>query len=368
MKKLLSVWLLAIVAMLVAAPQADASATSLLAEILEDFNMRHPGQHIGLQAAFTTIEGCGGEPLLLLSSMDNSAIEVYDFNASAPGRIKHVSVGREAVEAVDGGNFFAFPYVYRDLMDVDDNTMRYNPLPVDLNLEKNRFHVVPYGNVAPYADNPRSYDRMIFKPHVNAVSYVSMSGSGAKPIFRLNDPAKVKTMFRGYSNPEAVALVVPHEFLNTHTVLQFSRWKSPEPIKKLDANATSAVNDYYRGWRIADSRWLATCAPGRTFYAVTFEPRDEKALAAVVCVAEGAVASAIDIVGEVEDGKGVWYGDYNYFEHQPEIMAVMATPEGLELFVRYDSMETTHYTIWREVQDQWVFLCDYTQYWFDEDN
>ena len=364
MRKLLSVWLLAIVAMFVAAPQVAASSTSLLAEILDDFNTRHPGQQIGLQAAFTTVESYGGEPLLLLSSMDNSAIEVYDFNASAPGRIKRMPVSQEAVKDV---YFSLFPYVYSDLMDVDDNTMRYNPLPVDLNLEKNRFHVVPYGDVAPYADNPRSYDRMIFKPHVNAVSHVP-SPTSSKPLFRLDDPAKVKTMFRGYSNPEAVALVVPHEFLNTHTVLQFSRWKSPESIKKLDAYATSAVNDYYRGWRIADSRWLATCPNAeRSFYAVTFEPRGDRALAAVVCIAEGSVASAIDILGYTEDGKCIWYGDDNYFEHQPEIMAMMATPEGFEMFVRYYSMEATHYVILREVLDQWVILCDYNQYWFDED-
>lgn len=366
MKKLLSVWLLAIVAMLVVVPQSAASSTSLLAEILDDFYTRHPGQQIGLQAACATLEGYGTDPLLLLSSLDNSVIEAYDFNRSVPSKIVRVPVSQEAVKDV---YFSLFPYVYCDLMDVDDNTMLYNPLPVDLNLEKNRFHVVPYGNVDPYVDNPRSYDRMIFKPHVNAVSHVPSSTTDSKPVFRLDDPSKVKTMFRGYSNPEAVALVVPHEFLNTHNVLQFSRWKSPEPIKKLNADATSAVNDYYRGWRIADSRWLATC-PGaeRSFYAVTFEPRDGKALAAVVCIAEGSVVSAIDILGYTEDGKCIWYGDDNYFEHQPEIMAMMATPEGLELFVRYYSMEATHYVIWREVHNQWVILCDYNQYWYDEGN
>ena len=43
-------------------------------------------------------------------------------------------------------------------------------------------------------------------------------------------------------------------------------------------------------------------------------------------------------------------------------MAMIACDAGLELYVRWNSMEGIHYAIWREYEDQWITIQDDYQY------
>ena len=50
------------------------------------------------------------------------------------------------------------------------------------------------------------------------------------------------------------------------------------------------------------------------------------------------------------------------FFFAPQIMAMVATPSGLELYVRWNSLEGIHYSIWREIDSQWIQIQDDYQY------
>lgn len=361
--------LMVVVAGMLAAPRAAATdagtLVNLLAEILNNFNDRHPGQNVGLQVAMQDLNGDVHRELLLVT-MDTTVVEAYDVKASVPGRLVRLDVDRSAL-----ADAYCVPFLYawqqfNDLDHSSDLTLRHRPMFASPDLAKNTFvPVLDHEDVADIA-YPNVYDYLIFKPHINPVTFVRTKNSDRQLLYKLNDPKVVKTMFRGYGSGEAAPVLVPHQFLETHNVLQYSRWKSPEPIQKLTPDARSAVQAHYSGWRITDSRWLADCPTAeRTFYAVTFAPRDGKALAAVVCIAEGEVASAIEFEGEDGgNGNGIWFDDPDYFEHAPEIMAMMATQFGFEMYVRWPSMEGTHYAIWREVLDQWVVIQDDYDYWY----
>ena len=43
-------------------------------------------------------------------------------------------------------------------------------------------------------------------------------------------------------------------------------------------------------------------------------------------------------------------------------MAMVATPAGLELYVRWNSLEGMHYSIWREMDQNWIQIQDDYQY------
>lgn len=362
---------MAAVAIVMCVPQATARdarvTTNLLAEMLDNFNTRHPEHSIGLMTARWDVNDDGGEQELLLSSMDTTVVEIYDLKASRPGNLVRVPVEQVEQATLNEVYWTPFLYAYKQFNDLDYNTditLRHRPLFASPNLQRNTFVAVLDAEDAGDIVYPNVYDNLIFKPHVNRVTHISKQG-GNELLYKLDDPKVIKTMFRGYDGGEAAPVLVPHQFLETHNVLQFSRWKSPEPIQKLTIDGRSIIQNHYRGWRIADSRWLASCPSAeRSFYAVTFEPLQGKALAAIVCIAEGSVASTIDFEGWIEDGNSYWFGDDDFFAHQPEIMAMMATELGFEMYVRWLSMEGTHYAIWREVLDKWVMVQDDYEYWY----
>ena len=256
----------------------------------------------------------------------------------------------------------------------NDITMRHHPIfAYDIDIARNRF-TVP-GDVTWDEDIMRNtgYNRMIHKPHVGNVRLIKVApGSydiegqpfdlGNCYTFALDDAAVTKKMFRGYKNEQATPIIVPAAWLNDHTPLQYSRWLSGEPEARV-ANDTKRLIERYFGdqLKIRKVRWLATCQINeRSFYEVVFQPHDGKVLLAFVCLAEGEVVAT----------RNMWYDqDKNYpnsidvgpdiddlLYFAPEIMAMVATPEGLELYVRWHSLEGVHYDIWREVVDQFVTI------------
>lgn len=253
-----------------------------------------------------------------------------------------------------------------------DITLRHHPVfAYDIDIAHNRF-TVP-GDVAWEESIMRStvYDRMVFKPHVGKIHFTKAEKGSydvdGQPIdiglcytYALDDAAFTKKMFRGYSNGQATPIIVPSAWLSDHTPLQYSRWLSGEPERKGNASERQLIEQYFGGMdRIMQIRWLAGCDINeRSFYEVLFQPRDGKVLLSFVCIAEGEVVSTRNMWFEQskDDPTSIDFGadidDLVFLA--PEIMAMVATPEGLELYVRWHSFEGAHYDIWREVADQFV--------------
>ena len=251
-----------------------------------------------------------------------------------------------------------------------DITLSERPLPVrKMNKAANKFEVV----IDTEKDLPEAgYNQMIFKPHNNAVRLATKhrdldkdeKGNVVKDemqyVFQLKNPAIVSKMFRGYKDNEALPWVVRSSFFNNHSILQFSRWKDGEPIKRASTDAKRIISQYYGGRAIKDTRWVATLESGeRTFYAVQFEHKGKDALAALVCIGEGEVTSTWEFHGEADTSGGVqsiWFVDDegDFMEHAPEIHCMAATNEGLELYVRLFGGESVQYYILREMEQVWM--------------
>ena len=264
-----------------------------------------------------------------------------------------------------------------------DITLRERPLPVRaMNKAKNIFSVVVEGEEK-IADIG-AYNQMIFKPHQNAVRLSKQERELKKDedgtvvtdemeyTFKLNDPAIVTKMFRGYDDEEACPWVVKSSFFKNHSLLQYSRWKQGEPVKKASRDVCRMISDYYGGREIVDSRWLASIETAeRSFYAVQFAITGTEALAAMVCIAEGEVVSSWEFQGTVdgsyESGQSIWFVDDegNFMEHTPEIHCAVATDEGLELYIRLFGGESVQYYILREMGTVWMeMMVDYWIYAF----
>lgn len=265
------------------------------------------------------------------------------------------------------------------LSDVDgdrsqDVTLRHHPVfAYDIDIAHNRF-TVP-GDVTWEESVMRStkYDRMVFKPHVNKIHFVkSAPGSydsdgntidlGMCYTYALDDASVTKKMFRGYTNDQAVPIIVPKAWLDDHNPLQYTRWLSGEPEVKATADARRIIENHYGPqFRVREAKWLASCEINeRSFYEVIFEPSDGRVLLAFVCLAEGEVVST----------RNMWFGHDSAYPNAtqegpdiedlmwfaPDIMAMVAAPAGLELYVRWGSLEGMHYDIWREVADQFITI------------
>lgn len=268
----------------------------------------------------------------------------------------------------------------------DDITLKQPPIFISgMQKAKNVFigwremENYPHGN---------QYTHMVFKPHVNEISFVrdnriftSLDGDTLwqdTREFKLKNPQVVATMFRGYTDGVAVPVAVTRQFLTTHKPQQFSRWLSPEPLRTMNQGLKQIVVDHYGGYyHVAKSQWLATLPTpvgNRDYYLVLLAGR-QKVIFAVVTLAEGTVASAIEIATDMKE-EGEFSSDLSdanlfdtsdlddlFIEHGPEIMCIMHTDAGLELYVRWNSMEGTHYSIWREIGTRMVNVYDEYHYW-----
>ena len=261
-----------------------------------------------------------------------------------------------------------------------DITLRERPIPIrTLNKSKNSFVAVL--DADEHIANIKAYNQMMFKPHKNGVRMASeredkkTDGDGNvikdeyEYVFKLLQPSVVAKMFRGYEDMEACPWVVKSSFFNNHTLLQFSRWKEGEPIKKASPGLCRIISGFYGGRPVKDSRWLATTESGeRSFYAVQFEVSGKEALAALVCVAGGAVTSSWEFLAEVDpanynDGQSLWFVDDegDFMSHAPEIHCIVETDEGMELYVRLFGGESVQYYVLREMGKVWMEI--QTDYW-----
>lgn len=336
-----------------------------LPEALEHFNREKPFQQVAYWYSYADLNNDGNSDLIL-ATYDKSRQEAYSFEQGAPVRLKTTS-------SIDDWTPLFFYYSYENINIKNDETLKFRPLFIDRpQISKNRFTLDNEfwmsANVTPA--EIKKYNTLVFKPYVNKIKYVGSKNVGNKSVkysYALTNPKVAKTMFRGYSDYQATPFAVPEAWLKDHNPLQFSRWLTGEKVKTASSDAQDIIKHYYGDRRIIATQWLASCPINeRHFYMVLFEREGNTGLVAMVCIAEGEVVSAYNdwlVLNQSENltESGQSY-DNELFFYAPQIMAMVAAPSGLELYVRWNSMEGMHYSIWREVDKNWIMIQDDYQY------
>lgn len=349
----------------VAQAQMPAVVQRNLPDIIETFNQGKQAQDFAYWYAVIDVDSDGNEEFCV-ASYDKNYIATFKIAIGKPERIRTIPQGK-----VDWEPLF---YIYNQGRDANlDITLKHRPLFLnEIQIAKNRFSTnngtwmtegVDVGKMK------RTYDRIIFKPHIGKAKFVSeksVSGNGVFT-FALTDAAMTKKMFRGYSDYQATPFIVPQAWLKDHDVINYTRWLNGEKVKPASSDAQYTISRAFGGRKIIASKWLATCPTNeRFFYMVLFEPKDGKGLMSMVCLAEGSLVSAHNEWYELqEDGKTTNVGEEyssELFFHAPQIMAMVATQAGLELYVRWNSLEGMHYSIWREMDQNWIQIQDDYQY------
>lgn len=322
-------------------------------EFTEMYHGYLPEKFCGLKA---NVDGEVLDDCLCLSTCDEKLQLVY----------KHTSRGVEVIGtymgmAVQQDNTEWQPiYKMGEWISPDDMTVRHNPLWATPIQAQNVFRAAS-DNAVPDA---AKRDRMIFKPHVNAVKFNRQwqDEVGYRYEYKLTDPAVVKKMFRGYNDSQITAIVVNHEFLDTHTPLQYSRWLYGEPEVTLSRSDNSYVwqqiNQRYHGRKVTSTKWLATMGE-MSVWLVGFAPQEDNMLFSLIVVKEGELEEAFDDYAMIapggertDDGKPMhaWMA-YDYGEYcEPEIMAIMHNTwdNSLEFYIRQGGSECQRYYILRE--------------------
>lgn len=370
MKKTTATLMLAIVALLGQATAIDGNFLfdeetawigriyyNCLQQMQEEYTEMYPGylpeKFCALKA---NVDGKMLDDCLCLSTCDEQRQLVY----------KHTSRGVEVIGTYMG---MAEPqeqinwqpiYMMGEWVGPDDTTLRHNPLWATPIQSQNVFRAASEMAVS---DATRR-DRMIFKPHVNAVKFNRQwhDEVGHRYEYKLTDPAVVTKMFRGYTDSQVAAIVVNHEFLETHKPLQYSRWLYGEPEISLNRTDNSyiwqQISQRYHGRKVVSTKWMATMGE-MSVWLIIFEQTADHALASLIVVKEGELEEAFDDFAMIapggdrmEDGKPmhVWmtfdYGEYS----EPEIMAIMQNTwdNSLEFYIRQGGSECNRYYILRE--------------------
>lgn len=338
-----------------------------LEQVLQCFEKYAPANVRAEKYAIADINGDSKGALLLSTwdnkhrvwlSLGNGQLNAIPQNAELDSKLKKQDI------YLDSLTWEPITDLGRAITPATDITLRHQPLAVtDISLARNSFTVQWQG------DKParlNAYDRMMFKPHVGNVKFTGAHENPDEQVtalnFKLVTPSIIKKMFRGYQDHEMAPFIVPQAFFKTHNLLDFKRWKDPEPKVAITKDAASIISSFYGGRKIIKGQWLASCEVNeRTFYAVQFEHRGTDALAALVCLAEGTVVSTLDYHGTYYgEGESVWFvdDDGDFMEHAPEIQCLVATDKGLEVYIRQYGGESVQYAILREI-GEWLVEIDH---------
>ena len=366
MKKILTSLLLLACCATVGQAQMPVTVQRQLPTVIEQFNQEKPFLNHAYWYVLTDVDSDGF-----------NEFAITDFEKQFTSTFKITNEKLERIRTIPSGNVDWKPifYIYSTEgrnanLDV---TLKHRPLFLNkIQIAKNRFSTnngtwmtegVDVGKMK------RIYDRIIFKPHIGNAKFVSEKSVGGNVVFTfaLTDAAMVKKMFRGYSDYQATPFIVPKAWLNDHNVLNYTRWLNGEKENPVSRDALGIISRFYGGRKVIASKWLASCSINeRHFYMVLFEPQNGKGLLSMVCLAEGEVVSAYNEWFELsKDNKLTDDGrDYSkeLFFYAPQIMAIVAAPDGLELYVRWNSLEGIHYSIWREIDSQWIQIQDDYEY------
>ena len=315
-----------------------------------------------------------GHDDLVLASYDRKRVTVYSVagEGAAPRQIPLTAAMVKEIQSPEV-YFTSIDYLYS--LPEDDHLRRLAPLFVwDVDYANNRFSFAT-GEDDSYLGDVTQYTNMVFKPHVGKVSYAGKVSSPKEYydydlVWKLDDPEFVKTGFRGYKEGEVSPVLFKDGFEDTINILNFSRWKRGEAVRSVSQDVKDAISFYYRGEKMAGIRYVADCAANeRSWYRVVFSRKGDMSHTALVCVAEGEVVSVWDNYMDLSDfgasPSDVWYGGslQEFWDYkQVEFMAMWGSPAGLEIAVRWASMEGIHYSILREYGNKMLIVYDDYQY------
>ncbi len=370
MKKFLTSLLLFACCAIVAQAQMPAAVQRNLPSILEELNNNKMPQDFSYWYALVDVDGDNVNEFCV-ASYDKNYIGTFKISDGHATRIRTIPQGN-----VDWKPIF---YIYKTEgrnanLDV---TLKHRPLFLNkIQIAKNRFTTENKTWMTEGVDvgkMKRTYDRIIFKPHIGNAKFVSEKSTGSNGLFTfaLTNAAMTKKMFRGYSDYQATPFIVPRAWLKDHHLLNYTRWLNGEKEEPASSDAQDIIRHFYGERKIIASKWLATCPTNeRDFYMVLFAPENNVGQMSMVCLAEGEVVSALNRWYKLSEDNKLTEDAEDYskelFFHAPQIMAMVATPESLELYVRWNSLEGMHYSIWREIDSQWIMIQDdyeYLQAW-----
>ena len=204
------------------------------------------------------------------------------------------------------------------------------------------------------------YGHIVFKKQVGDATLKSDDGS--KKVYSLNDSKAIKTMFRGYKENELFPILVTSEYLETHRMMPFSRWKYPERVTPMEREKQQAVSEHYGGRAIKNSRWLANLEESdRKLYAVEFKAQGRESLAVIACFIGNRLVSTFEQWALAESGRTwLWTpGDKGDFMNAlPELQGLALTDEGFELYLSQMVGEQRHMIVLREVGSMFIEIID----------
>lgn len=330
--------------------------------------------------AFSDVDGDGVNELVL-ASYDLKRTTVYSVEKDK-AHLEPMPLTNEMVSVLKDQNKTNYVQIFYLLssLGLDDNDHLKILAPMfiyDADLVKNRF-TFDIGKDDPIGtrdDILPLYNKMVFKPHVGDVRYVGVLDCPKdyydySLLWKMKDPEFIKKEFRGYKGEEVSPILFKEGFDKTISLLNFSRWKKGEPVKAVSKDVKDIILRYYRTEKIAGIRYVADCPTNeRSWYRVMFARKGDTGHYALVCIAEGDVASVWDEWDNLKEfGAGpndLWYGgDLAEFWgwKQTEFMAMWGSPKGLEIVVRWPSLEGYHYSIIREYGTKMVVAYEDYQY------
>lgn len=237
----------------------------------------------------------------------------------------------------------------------DDITLSQLPVLTRASYNKNEF-TTSAATMLPAS----SYSHIVFKKQVGDASV--KSAEQGKAVYELNDPNGIKTMFRGYKDNELYPILVTSEYLESHRMMPFSRWKYPERVTPMEREKQQAVSEHYGGMIIKNSRWLANLEESdRKLYAVEFKAQSGLSLAVIACFIGNRLVSTFEQWAVVDKGRNwLWTpGDKGDFMNAlPELQGLALTDEGFELYMSQMVGENRHMIVLREVGTMFIELID----------
>lgn len=237
----------------------------------------------------------------------------------------------------------------------DDITLSQLPVLTRASYNKNEF-TTSAATMLPAS----SYSHIVFKKQVGDASV--KSAEQGKAVYELNDPNGIKTMFRGYKDNELYPILVTSEYLESHRMMPFSRWKYPERVTPMEREKQQAVSEHYGGMTIKNSRWLANLEESdRKLYAVEFKAQSGLSLAVIACFIGNRLVSTFEQWAVVDKGRNwLWTpGDKGDFMNAlPELQGLALTDEGFELYMSQMVGENRHMIVLREVGTMFIELID----------
>ena len=204
-----------------------------------------------------------------------------------------------------------------------------------------------------------SYRHIVFKGQVGDAS---LKSSGDACVYALNNAKAIKTMFRGYKDNELFPIIATDDYLATHEMKSFVRWKYPERVKPMEKERQQVVSEYFGGRAIKNARWLADLeSSDRKLYAVEFKPEGNQALAVIACFIGNRLVSTYDQYAVVDKSRGwLWTpGDKaDFMNALPELQGLAMTDEGFELYMSQMVGEHRRMIVVREVRSMFIELID----------